>query len=75
MLVRLLRHLLGRQRPTLPARPEERARRLIAAIDSGGIPLNPIALNRLARELGLEVSRQARPEDTVARIRALVARL
>ncbi|MGE4446900.1 hypothetical protein ACLSSQ_01765 [Azospira sp. APE16] len=75
MLVRLLRHLLGRQRPTLPASPEERARRLIAAIDSGGIPLNPIALNRLARELGLEVSRQARPEDTVARIRALVARL
>ncbi len=75
MLVRLLRHLLGRQRPTLPASPEERARRLIAAIDSGGIPLNPIALNRLARELGLEVSRQARPEETVARIRALVARL
>lgn len=75
MLVRLLRHLLGRQQPTPPASPEERARRLIAAIDTGGIPLNPIALNRLARELGLEVSRQARPEDTVARIRALVARL
>ncbi|BBN89692.1 hypothetical protein [Azospira sp. I09] len=75
MLARLLRRLLGRQRPLPPASPEERARRLIAAIDAGGIPLNPIALNRLARELGLEVSRQARPEETVARIRALVARL
>lgn len=75
MLARLLQRLLGRQRPLPPASPEERARRLIAAIDAGGIPLNPITLNRLARELGLEVSRQARPEETVARIRALVARL
>lgn len=47
---------------------------LIAAIDAGGIPLNPARVNHIGRALGLEVSRHARVEDTVARIRAVVQR-
>jgi len=56
-------------RPT--ACPErQRALDLIAAIDAGGMPLNPARVNQIARDLGLEVSKRARPEDTIARIRA-----
>lgn len=78
MLRRPLHRLLtrlGLAKAAPPTSPEERARRLIAAIDAGGLPLDPALLNRMARDLGLEVSRRARPEDTVARLRAALARL
>ena len=74
--------------PLLPAwlrrltgsRPEARdevsqARDLIRAIDAGGIPLNPMRVNAIARSLGLEVSGKARMDDTVRRIREALQRL
>ena len=51
-----------------------RARQLIAAIDAGGIPLNPARINRIAEDIGLEVSRKARQEVTIERIRAALER-
>ncbi|MCK9201732.1 hypothetical protein [Rhodoferax sp.] len=51
-----------------------RARQLIAAIDAGGIPLDPTRICRIAEDLGLEVSKKARMEDTIARIRAAIER-
>jgi hypothetical protein len=58
--------------PAAPELPHElaQARALIAAIDAGGIPLYPGKVNQIARALGLEVSREAPVEATVARIRA-----
>jgi hypothetical protein len=52
----------------------QRARDLIAAIDAGGIPLNPAKINQIARSLGLEVSRNAPVEQTIERIRAALMR-
>lgn len=52
----------------------KRARQLISAIDSGGIPLNPAKVRQIAEDLGLEVSRKAKAEDTIKRIRAALAR-
>ena len=52
-----------------PPSARQRARSLIAAIDAGGVPLNPARVNDIARQLGLEVSRRAAVEDTIARIR------
>ncbi|MCV2358872.1 MULTISPECIES: hypothetical protein [Roseateles] len=64
-----LRRLLTQR----PVRPEhERARALIAAIDAGGIPLYPAKVNQIARDLGLEVSRDAPVEVTIARLRSLL---
>lgn len=55
--------------------PEVRkAREVIAAIDAGGVPLNPLMINDIARNLGLEVSRKAPVEETIRRIRAAVQR-
>lgn len=54
--------------------PEARADALLKAIDSGGIPLNPAIVNQIARNLGLEVSAQAPMDETIARIRAAMAR-
>lgn len=72
----LLRRLFGKaRRPTSPSDEVERARQLIAAIDAGGIPLDPRRLTRIAEDLGLEVSRKARPEETVERIRAALERV
>ncbi len=51
-----------------------RARALIAAVDAGGIPLDPARVRAVAEGLGLEVSRQAPVEDTLRRIRAALAR-
>ncbi len=51
-----------------------RARKLLVAIDAGGIPLNPARVNQIARSLGLEVSRNAATEETIGRIREAVAR-
>jgi hypothetical protein len=71
-LARWLRSL----RPGAPApvSDHQRAVDLIRAIDAGGLPLNPARVNDIARRLGLEVSRHARMEDTVARIRAALQR-
>lgn len=48
---------------------------LIAAIDAGGIPLNPAVVNDIARKLGLEVSVTAQMDGTIARIRAALENL
>jgi len=55
-----------------PALPDERQRALdlLAAIDAGGLPLNPARVNDIARRLGLEVSTRAPIEQTIERIRA-----
>ena len=50
------------------------ARRLIAAVDRGGVPLNPAKVNDIARNLGLEVSRKAPVEETITRIRKALER-
>ena len=65
-----------RRRLAKPETPPEivRARLLIRAIDRGGIPLNPVKVNAIARDLGLEVSRHAALEETIARIRACLER-
>lgn len=59
--------LLTKRSTVSPER--QRARDLIAAIDAGGLPLNPARVNDIARNLGLEVSTRARMEHTIARIR------
>ena len=51
-----------------------RARQLIAAVDRGGIPLNPAKVNAIARDLGLEVPRHAPVEATIERIRLALSR-
>ncbi len=63
------------RRGSAGASPErQRALALVAAIDAGGLPLNPARVNEIARQLGLDVSRHAPVEHTVARIRAALAR-
>lgn len=59
-----------------PPEPSERQRAidLIAAIDAGGVPLNPARVNDIARRLGLEVSTRAPMDETIARIRRALAR-
>lgn len=52
----------------------QRAKQLISAIDAGGIPLDPARIIRIAEDLGLEVSRKARMEDTIERIRVALQR-
>jgi hypothetical protein len=52
-----------------------RARALLKAVDSGGVPLNPAKINEIARGFGLEVSRKAPIEDTIRRIREAVNRV
>ena len=52
----------------------QRAKSLIAAIDAGGVPLNPARINAIARNMGLEVSRKAPAEDTIQRIRRALER-
>lgn len=73
-MIALLRRLFVRR--VRPAAPDEveRARRLIAAIDAGGIPLDPRRISRIAEDLGLDVSRKARSEHTIERIRAALLR-
>ncbi len=46
-----------------------RAVTLIRAIDAGGVPLNPMRVNDIARKLGLEVSGAAPMDETIERIR------
>lgn len=72
---RLSRWLQGlRKRPPAPVSDHQRAVDLIRAVDAGGLPMNPARVNDIARRLGLEVSRHARMEDTLERIRAALAR-
>lgn len=49
--------------------PRQRAKDLIAAIDAGGIPLNPARVNDIGRRLGLEVSVDDPMPKTIERIR------
>jgi hypothetical protein len=61
--------------PPTPPRPElMAAKNLIKAVDKGGIPLNPIKVNQIARELGLEVATSADMQNTIARIREALKR-
>ena len=46
-----------------------RAQQLLVAIDRGGIPLNPLLVNHIARSLGLEVASSAPMAETIERIR------
>ncbi len=62
------------RRPPVATSDRQRAADLIKAVDAGGLPLNPARVNDIARRLGLEVSRHARVEDTIARIRAALKR-
>lgn len=48
------------------------AKQLLAAIDQGGIPTNPIRINKIGRALGLEVLPNALMADTIERIRVEV---
>jgi hypothetical protein len=57
-----------------PLTAEQHARALVAAIDAGGLPLNPVRVNDIARQLGLEVSSKAPMNETIARIRLALAR-
>jgi hypothetical protein len=57
-----------------PVSDIEQARRLLSAIDQGGMVLNPARVNAIARNLGLEVSTKAAVEETIARLRAAVER-
>ena len=61
-------------RRSQPPSDTDRARQLIAAIDRGGIPLNPARVNAIARDIGLEVSREAPVEETLRRIRDAIVR-
>lgn len=57
-----------------PPSPEQRARDLVAAVDAGGLPLNPARVNDIARQLGLEVSMRAPMPETIERIRQALGR-
>jgi len=72
---RFVRWLKARRpAPPTPVSDRQRAVDLIAAIDAGGVPLNPARVNDIARRLGLEVSRHAAVHTTIERIRAALAR-
>ena len=65
----------GRPAPAAsPLTDRQQAQALIAAIDRGGVPLNPARVNQIARSLGLDVSPRAPMEQTVERIRQALAR-
>lgn len=72
----LQRKVLAWRQSRDDAPPEvQRARQLIAAVDKGGLPLNPAIVNQIARTLGLEVSSRAPIDQTVERIRQALTRL
>ena len=73
MITFLRRFFRGSSR-ALPLDEIGRALQFLAAIDAGGVPLDPRRIARIAEDLGLEVSRKARPEDTIARVRIALAR-
>lgn len=51
------------------------ARKLINAVDKGGLPMNPAKVNAIARDIGLEVSTKDPVEDTIQRIREALGRV
>jgi hypothetical protein len=63
-----LKKLLGLPEKEAPSE-RQRAQDLIAAVDAGGLPLNPARVNDIARQLGLEVSSKAPVQETIERIR------
>jgi hypothetical protein len=72
---RLMKALAGLFAPRSGLPPElRRGIELLRSIDAGGIPLNPAIVNRIARDLGLEVSPSAAMDQTIPRIRAAVER-
>jgi len=50
------------------------AKSLLKSLEAGGIPLNTAKLNKIGRDLGLDISKKAKPEETIARIKEAVAR-
>ena len=50
------------------------AKQLINAIDRGGIPLNPMKVNSIARSLGLDVKTTAPMQETIERIRQKISK-
>ena len=75
LLQRLTSWLTAWLRPRpLPTTERQQAQALVDAVDAGGLPLNPARVNQIARQLGLEVSTRAPVEQTIARIRAALAR-
>lgn len=52
----------------------KQAESLIAAVDSGGVPLSTAKVNAIAREFGLDVSKKAKPAETIERIREALQR-
>jgi hypothetical protein len=73
--MRWLKTLLNRNpaSTSTPVPAWQRAADLIAAVDAGGLPLNPARVNDIARHLGLPVSPAEKVADTVNRIRAALA--
>ncbi len=65
--------VLAEPAPDLPLEIQ-RAQQILAAVDAGGLPLNPARINDIARNLGLEVCRTARMEETIERIRLALQR-
>ena len=63
------------RRAPVPMSDRQRAVALVAAVDAGGLPLNPARVNAIARSLGLEVSTRAPVEETIERIRQALVRL
>jgi hypothetical protein len=63
------RYLGGAKAKPKVLTPEQRARTLVAAVDAGGLPLNPMIVNDIARQLGLDVDVNARMVDTIEDIR------
>ena len=66
-----LRHWLASFRSLRrdPAPEWRAAEDLIRAIDAGGVPLNAVRVNQIARQVGLEVSTRASLEHTIERVR------
>ena len=65
----LARYLGGHPPIPKPVEVTQRAKELIAAIDAGGLPLNPFIVNEIGRQLGLDVPTDAPMMNTIARIR------
>ena len=58
------------QRQTL-----KRAQELIAAIDRGGIPLNPMIVNRIGRDMGITVLASDPMNLTIEKIRSQLKKI
>lgn len=67
---------LARLLPTGARLPPEykTARRLIKAVDRGGVSMNPAKVNAIARDLGLDVTGKDPVEKTIQRIRDALER-